>query len=219
MAAIVELTSRCRQFSPMHGDEFHPRHEVAKLPAGSAERARKEQALAILVAFCDRQYGPGEATQLVKEFSTRLDEAAAKGDLTARADKFFSGENEASVLNALQEPQDPWLTERAMNALFIANGPVAKQLDSEVFPSFMLSVSPAEAMHIKSMAARWRGCELGAACGPNHHHDLDQCLHLGNCGLGLGRQAYIQQRELSAYQFELMQKYLAAFDAQIKRGR
>jgi hypothetical protein len=219
MAVVVELTSLCTQFSPMFGDEFHPRHEVAKLPAGSTERASKEKALAALVAFCDRQYGPGEAIQLVKEFSTRLSEAAAKGDITARAYNLFPEENEASVLNALQESKDPWLAERAMNAFFIKNGPVAKQLDSEVFPSHMLAVSPAEAMHIRSMAARWRGCELGAACGPNHHNELGQCLYLGNCGLGLSRQAYIQQRELSAYQFELMQKYLAAFDTQIKRGR
>ena len=219
MAAVVELTSLCRQFSPMHGDEFHPRHEVAKLPAGSPERARKEKALAALVAFCDRPYGPGEASQLVKEFLTRLDEAAMQGDLTARAYNLFPEENEASVLNALQESKDPWLAERAMNAFFIKNGPLAKKLDSEVFPSFMQAVSPAETMHIKSMAARWRGCELGANCGPNHHDELGQCLHLGNCGLGLSRQVYIQQRELSDHQFELMQKYLAAFDAQIKRGR
>lgn len=58
----------------------------------------------------------------------------------------------------------------------------------------------------------------GAPCGANQFAELNQCLLLGNCGLGLGVQGYIQQRELSGWEFELMQRYLAALRARLDGG-
>lgn len=131
----------------------------------------------------------------------------------------FEGKDEVEIVSTMLESDDPWVVEAALHAFVGNTGQIARQLDEEVFP-FELRAMPnqLEMGKIKEMAARWRACESGAACGPNQYHELYLCLQWGNCGLGLGVQAYIRDRELSKYQFELMQRYLAALDARFKGG-
>ncbi|HEX5754803.1 MAG TPA: hypothetical protein VFY12_00425, partial [Arenimonas sp.] len=219
MAAVINLSARCAQFWSSRGDRYHPKHELAKLPAASSERATRESALQSLTQYCDRPYAPGEVAERVGQFSGRLEELASKGDLVAMAATGFKGQGEVEVLSAMLEADKPWVVEQAMHAFASGKGQLSRQLDEEVFP-FSLRAMPnqLELGKIKSMAARWRACELGAACGPNQFEELNQCVLWGNCGLGLGVQAYIRNRELSGYQFELMQRYLAALDAKFKGG-
>jgi hypothetical protein len=215
MAAVIALAGRCGPFWPIRGDRYHARHAVEQAAVGTAERAARETAVELLASYCDVPYPQGELSEgRIPKFSSALRERAEQGDLLARAHHTFEEESEADVLAVLSASHEPWLIERALQAFAEGRGEVARQLDREIFPP-ELSLQRSEVERIKWMAARWRACELGAACGPNQYHELSQCLYLGNCGLGMDVRTYIQQRELSGWQFELMQKYLAALDARL----
>jgi hypothetical protein len=218
MVELAELTARCRSFWPSQGPRYHPRNELEGIPVGSVERHSRENALGLLQAFCDRPYSPDEATSRYHDLLVGLDQAAEQGDTFARASRLFEGEGEAALLDVLREADDPWVSQQAMLALAASKGPLARQLDAEVFPSYLRAVAPQRLAEIKAHAARWHACSRGAPCGANQNHELAQCLYLGNCGMGLGVQAYIQQRELSGFEFELMQRYLAALRAQLDPG-
>lgn len=166
MAALAELTARCRSFWPSQGDRFHPRREVEQSPAGSRERLAREAALNLLQSFCDRPYAAGEATSRFQELSAGLDDAAKRGDLVARAYKLFEGESESAVVGALQATDDPWVAEQALIALAASNGPLARQLDAEVFPSHLRDTARHRLEEIKVHAARWNACAMGPHAGP-----------------------------------------------------
>jgi hypothetical protein len=216
MAELAALTARCGSFWPSQ-DRSHPRHELSAIPVGSIERRVREHALSSMQAFCDRPYSPGEAVARYQELRAALDEAAEGGDTVARAYRMFEGEDEAALLGVLREADDPWVRQQAMLALASSKGPLARRLDADVFPSHLRAAAPQRLEEIKGHAARWHACSMGAPCGPNQNQELSQCLYLGNCGMGLGVQAYIQQRELTGFEFELMQRYLAALRAQLDR--
>lgn len=213
MAAFAELAVRCSGFDPGQ-NEYAPRL-AEKAPPGSTERAAREAAARLLIDYCGKSYQsfPRDGSGPVADVLNMLRHAAERGDLVARAKLSFHGESEAEILGALSATDDPWVVERALAKVARLDGPIAQQVHREVFADY--TVGKDDASRIKFMAARWRACELGAACGPNQYHELSQCLYLGNCGLGMDVRTYIQQRELSGWQFELMQKYLAALDARL----
>ena len=211
IAVMLELMARCAVFYPAPGETYHPRQELEHLPAESSERRTREYALRLQETFCDRPYAPGETAAMRAEFRARLKEGVASGDVVARADNLFKGEGEDSIRDAFHGTDEPWIAERALLAFSVSKGPEAHRIDQEVFPSdLLLSTAVQQRLLIKQMAARWHACTMGGACGPNQSYELNQCIYVGNCGIGLSVQAFIQQRELSGRQFELMQRYLAA---------
>ena len=218
MYALGLISDRCAPFWSSFGDRVHPRHELKNVPVGSPERAAREVALKHMTAYCNKPYAPGELMERDRRFSEQLKEAAKRGDLAAKAATVFEGQSEAELVSTYLEADDPWIAERALFAFTESKGPLGRQIDAAVFPAGMRLASRDEISLIKGAAARWQACTLGRACGPNQYDELAPCLYSGNCGLGLSVQAHIQQRQLSGYQFELMQKYLAALRAKLNGG-
>jgi hypothetical protein len=125
--------------------------------------------------------------------------------LIAQAQALFDGVDEDEVIEAVAS-SDPWIVEMAVIALAESKSTAMRQVDSRVFGRY--GRSDIEALRIKEAAARWLSCERGAPCGPNQFRELQQCLFFSNCGLGLDTRSFIQQRQLSDRDFELMQDYL-----------
>lgn len=218
MVALQWLSIHCSPYRSRFGPRDHPRQSLVNLPAGSPERVVREQALQMASSFCDGPFAPGELVEASRLFSERLQGAARVGDPVARAAAYFEGESEAAKVSAYLETANPWVAESALMAFATSDGPLAREIDSEVFPSTMRSASPQEVTRIKLEAARWRGCQLGRSCGANQINELNRCVVEGECALGQSVQMIIQQRELSGRQFDLMQRYLTALDAKIGRG-
>jgi len=218
MAALQWLSIHCSPYRSRFGPRDHPRQSLVNLPLESPERVVREQALQLSSAYCDGTFAPGELKETSGRFLERLESAAREGDPAARAYRFFEGEDEAATLDAYLETENPWIAESALMAFATHKGPLAREIDAAVFPSLMRSVSPQEVDTIKMQAARWRGCQLGRPCGANQIYELNRCVAEGECTPGRSIYLIIQQRELSGRQFELMQRYLAALDAEFKRG-
>ncbi|MBB5014504.1 hypothetical protein [Rehaibacterium terrae] len=211
MAAFAELGFRCAEFDPTRRD--YAARLVEKSPVGSPERVARERAARLMIAYCGTAYRWFSPDGPKDEILKMLREAADRGDLVARADGYFMGEDEAQLLDVLAASDDPWVVERALGRLVMQrDGPVGQQAESGVFAQNM---PRDEVNRIKLAAARWRACELGAPCGPNQAYELLSCLQHGNCSLDMDVRTNIRQRELSGRQFELMQKYLAALDARL----
>ncbi len=214
IAAVLTLDMLCRPFYPMRGDRDHPRHKVRLASEGAAERSAREAALRAMMSYCDRP--PSISLEEARALSDQLRVAAMSGDVAAKAYDTETLESEEELLTLLREADEPWMIWRALESLGGREGRLIRQVEREVFsPEIRLLIQPSDIGRIKAMAARWRACELGAPCGPNQHYELTQCLYLGNCGLGMDVRTYIRERELSGWQFELMQKYLAALDARL----
>lgn len=211
MAALGELAFRCGQFDPARRD-YAPRL-VEKAPAGTPERAARETAARLLMEYCGTSYRSFAAGGPVDEILKMLRESAERGDLIAKADGYFFREDETQLLDILSTSDDIWVIERALGRLVTQRaGQIGQVIDREVFAN---PENKIENDRVKISAARWRACELGAPCGPNQPYELLTCLQHGRCSLGMDVRSHIQQRELSGFQFELMQKYLAALDARL----
>jgi hypothetical protein len=219
MHALTILATRCSSFTSRYGARVHPRNELTRTSMDEAGRGVREQALQMMTQYCAGGFAPGELSDLAKELDLRLSVAAKDGDLSARAARFFDGEPEVAVLDVIRGAKDPWIVEAALYRLSADNGPLVRDVSNRVFPSDMLLTRGEEVAFIREMAASWRGCQLGRPCGANQFDALQMCAIEGNCNMGRDVRAIIQQRELSGRQFELMQRYLAALDAEVRRGR
>jgi len=218
MSAANALISRCRDLWLSPNDPKHPRLRLEEAAKSEPTAAMSSRWLALKSeeAFCDRPIAMDEAGTLIAEFTSGIFEARSRGELVGIAAAGFAGQDESVIVEGMMWEEAPWIVESAMFAFAHSSGPLALDLEREVFrPS---GISADEMRRIKEAAARWRACELGAACGPNQHVELMQCIYFGNCSLGLSVQAGIRLRELSAHQFDLMQRYLAALDARLRRG-
>lgn len=218
IAAVFELMDRCAGFYPEE-ERRHPKHELERrdvLP-GSQDWQQRSAALELHMSYCDYPFAPGEARSLRKELANALTDAASRGDPTAQAAQFRFGDgSEEAALSAYEKADSPFVRSRALLAFVSLNGPAAQAISESVFNRQMLD--PAVVRRIEAQAARWESCAQGSPCGPNQRHELNECLYQGNCGLGLGVQAFIQQRELSAREFALMQQYLTELRAALSRG-
>lgn len=219
MFALKLLDARCGAFLTAD-DSAHPRHELARYGAEGKARAAAEKALNLMTAYCDLPYVAGDRRGLLSEFVRRLSEAAKAGDLTAQAALLFQGMGEEDIIHAYQSADDPWIVESALHALGRNNGPIAREIEAAVFPESMRKFNPDEIRLIREAAARWMSCQSGRYCGPNEFEVLRKCYYGGggDCPFGLDEMSRIQQRDLSGYQFDLMQNYIAAVNARLRRG-
>lgn len=208
LAALLELHDKCASFYNEDVQKRPARH-VENLPLGTPELAARSFALDTLQSYCDRPYGPGEYSALSQGIRAKLQEAALRGDIAASAALGFKDEREASkLMELLRNAPDPWVAERAMQALVSIDGEFRRDLQAEVFGNRLSDMT--RRADIASYAARWYGCEMGAPCGANQAYELNECLYAGNCGIGLDVRGFIRQRVLSGQEYELMQRYLEA---------
>ncbi len=207
LVALRALHLRCRPFYEER-PENRPMMAVERSEAGTAERAARQFAHDTLLRFCDRPYAPGEGMDLYQDITEALDQAFKDGDPVARAERFFEGEGERELLSLLEDTNDTWMVERALAALAQVDGPFARQVDMEVFSG--RGLTRVEIASIRSSAARWYACELGAPCGGNHPELLTRCLYEADCAIGLDMRRYMRERVLTGQQYELMQRYLEA---------
>lgn len=198
LAALADLHLKCRGFYAERPDG-RPIASVHLAAPGTPERAARQYAHDTLQRFCDRAYTLGESTELSRDIRKKLDLAASNGDPAARAYSFFEGEGEAALFEVLSDSPDPWIVDRALQALSRVDGPFARAVNTEVFANRALG--PVEIVFIRSAAAHWYACEMGSQCGANHTDLLSGCLYLGNCGIGLDMRGYLRQRALSGQQY------------------
>lgn len=217
MFALRVLDMRCSSFLNAD-DAFHPRHGLARLKTEGAQRAAAEKALALMTAYCDLPYVAGDRRELMSEYEQRLKDAARAGDHMAQAALVFQGMSEAEIVDAYTQADDPWVIQMAMSALGRGGGPIAREIEAVVFPQSMRAFGQKEIRTIQSSAAEWVSCQAGRYCGPNDFEVLSRCYDKGNCPLGLDVMTRIQHWDLSGYQFELMQRYIAAVNARLPRG-
>lgn len=215
LVALLELRDKCTPFYPADPGR-HPSSTLGNMMVSDATKAQREFALKTLEAFCDRPYLAGEAREISANLYQRILDAANAGDIVARAQLMFDGETEDAIVGALTSTDDPWVIERALVVLSAPDTRFSRDLREEVFSNRVLD--PQRAHRIQELAAQWYACDRGAPCGPNQTAQLNECLYRSNCGLGLGVRSFIQQRELSGFENELLQQYLAALRARLQRG-
>jgi hypothetical protein len=217
MVALLEIVRSCDPFLASTANS-HPTQMLNSLDLAPAERDRRSLALDFLAERCDGYERVGALGEEARRWHEALKILAAEGNIAARAYRHFKGENESSILEAYASSTDPWVVEQALTALIDSpRGPALKEVDEALFQNLRVLGNKDQVREIQRMAARWRACELGAACGVNQLNELESCVYLGNCGLGMDVRTFVRQRSLSTFQFELMQQYLAALDARVPR--
>lgn len=218
MDALLILSIRCNPFWPSLDDQDHPRHELTKanLDPGSSEYLERARALAKMTAYCDRPYAPGELRERNKRFKEQLAAAAKNGDVVAQAALFFEGQTEDEIVRAFAQTDRAWVAENALSAFAIKNGPLAREIEREVFPETLL-YDRQQINLIKISASQWLGCQRGRPCGPDQFQQLSNCYFAVDTCVSMSVTNHLRNQQLSDYQFMLMQRYLAAVESRLGR--
>jgi hypothetical protein len=214
MVALMKLVDRCSPFWSEH-DKVHPRHELDNASIDPRQQGSRVIALELMKNYCDRPYAPGEAASLRQSMRERLASNAEKGDLVARASRLFEGATQVDLLDAYASAEEPWVSDVALNILLSTQNSFARDLAVDVFGRHP-SMPQLQRGAIIAAAARWHACDMGTPCGANQNWELGSCLYQGNCGIGMDVRTFIRQRELSGYEFDLMQRYLAVLNERLR---
>jgi hypothetical protein len=124
-------------------------------------------------------------------------------------------ERRAAAWELVRNAQNPYAVEAAMSAL------AALPEDTEG-PTWHLTTEASELFagdhaRMRTLAAMWYACELGADCRPYGVWQQGACLHQRNCAPHLPLQDFIRERLLTPSQYAAMQRYLDVIRAERAR--
>ncbi len=163
----------------------------------------------------------GRALEFLRRYDDQLPALARRGDDLARIRLLAANRSElpeqdqaALAQRIFEHGHDPVAVEEALKFLIATPTSTAplSRLGVALWSNATLFVD--ESARVRELGAMWLGCELGAPCEAWGPWQQAWCLEQMNCAPQLDLRAFIQQRLLSADQFEKMQRYVALLRAQ-----
>jgi hypothetical protein len=122
----------------------------------------------------------------------------------------------AEAWRLIRQSNNPYAIEEAMTVL--ASLPEDFQGATGRLAMEAIEQFSGEHAYLRTLAAWWMACELGADCRPYGRWQQNACLHQRNCAPNLGLQDFIRLRMLTPPQFAAMQRYLNVIRAERARG-
>jgi hypothetical protein len=224
MLAVDRILLRCFAYGRPDSSTRTPTAQP-----GSPTYAQQLDLLADLQSYCDdpRALHPGDADTHDRN-RERLRAAAKRGDPSALSlfvAEHLQMQTESRQLDRkgqldllfglMRAPESPELVAAAINML--------PRVDSGIGMNAigLNRFAAGERVDaIRSYAAHWVACELGAHCGPNQSYDMQiKCLGEQNCAMDLSLPEFIRTRALSGGDYEAMLRYIAFLREQMGKSR